>query len=242
MSSSTESASLRERDFRMNKTLLLYTEHFSEQASASRKLDDHSRTHGPAASSSDSAQQDELVYRMVATQALVNTSTQHVIQEATKLWVRSQKHLMQAIAYSNLLGYKCIKHNTEQSRRERHREELFSPSRRSRKEQEDMVCTRLAVGTAVQSGDTGLAAGAFVVAFGTLLHVAGILAEAFVNRDEPVPTFSITRTSSPSPDPESKRSKLKESLSQSRLKEKIQDGAASRSETGFSLQDRLLTK
>ncbi|KAI4237075.1 MAG: hypothetical protein LQ352_007962 [Teloschistes flavicans] len=67
-------------------------------------------------------------------------------------------------------------------------------------------------------------------------------ADAFVNRDEPVPTLTFTSTGSPSPDPESKRSKLKESLSQSKLKEKIQDGAASRSETGFSLQDRLLTK
>ena len=68
-------------------------------------------------------------------------------------------------------------------------------------------------------------------------------ADAFVNRDEPVPvlTFSGT-TRSPSPDPESKRSRLRESISNSKLKEKLQDGASSRSETGYSLQDRLLTK
>ncbi|KAI4120272.1 MAG: hypothetical protein LQ338_007137 [Usnochroma carphineum] len=67
-------------------------------------------------------------------------------------------------------------------------------------------------------------------------------ADAFVNRDEPVPVLAFTGTGSPSTDPESKRSRLKESLSNSKLKEKIQDGANSRSETGFSLQDRLLTK
>ncbi|KAL9604059.1 MAG: hypothetical protein Q9219_000821 [cf. Caloplaca sp. 3 TL-2023] len=67
-------------------------------------------------------------------------------------------------------------------------------------------------------------------------------ADAFVNRDEPVPVLAFSGTGSPSPDPESKRSRLKESLSTSKLKEKIQDGANSRSETGFSLQDRLLTK
>ncbi|KAL9591897.1 MAG: hypothetical protein Q9179_007266, partial [Wetmoreana sp. 5 TL-2023] len=67
-------------------------------------------------------------------------------------------------------------------------------------------------------------------------------AEAFVNRDEPVPVLAFSRTGSPSPDPESKRSRLKESLTPHKLKEKIQDGAASKSETGFSLQDRLLTK
>ncbi|KAI4137494.1 MAG: hypothetical protein L6R39_007253 [Caloplaca ligustica] len=66
--------------------------------------------------------------------------------------------------------------------------------------------------------------------------------DSFANRDEPVPIVSFTGTASPSPDPESKRSRLKESLSSSKLKEKIQDGAHSRSETGFSLQDRLLTK
>lgn len=65
-------------------------------------------------------------------------------------------------------------------------------------------------------------------------------AEAFVNRDEPVLAFS--GTGSLSSDQESKRSRLKESLSNSKLKEKIQDGASSRSETGFSLQDRLLAR
>ncbi|KAL8877662.1 MAG: hypothetical protein Q9192_008624, partial [Flavoplaca navasiana] len=67
-------------------------------------------------------------------------------------------------------------------------------------------------------------------------------ADAIVNRDEPVPDFAFSGTTgSPSPDPESKRSRLRESISNSKLKEKLQDGAASRSETGFSLQDRLLT-
>ncbi|KAL8959943.1 MAG: hypothetical protein Q9193_003272 [Seirophora villosa] len=59
-------------------------------------------------------------------------------------------------------------------------------------------------------------------------------AEPVVNREEPAPAFL-------SVGPESKR-RLKESLSNSKLKEKLQDGANSRSETGFSLQDRLLTK
>ncbi|KAI4266484.1 MAG: hypothetical protein L6R38_008715 [Xanthoria sp. 2 TBL-2021] len=68
-------------------------------------------------------------------------------------------------------------------------------------------------------------------------------ADAFVNRDEPVPLLAFSGTTgSPSPDPESKRSRLRESISNSKLKEKLQDGASSRSETGFSLQDRLLTK
>ncbi|KAI4191413.1 MAG: hypothetical protein L6R41_000064 [Letrouitia leprolyta] len=65
-------------------------------------------------------------------------------------------------------------------------------------------------------------------------------AEVFVNRDEPVVAFSSTGPLSS--DQESKRSRLKESLSNSKLKEKIQDGAGSRSETGFSLQDRLLNR
>lgn len=68
-------------------------------------------------------------------------------------------------------------------------------------------------------------------------------AHAFVNRDESVPLLASSGTAgSPSPDPESKRSRLRESISNSKLKDKLQDGASSRSETGFSLQDRLLTK
>ena len=67
-------------------------------------------------------------------------------------------------------------------------------------------------------------------------------ADAFVNRDEPVPVLAVSGTGSLSPDPDSKHSRLKESLSNSKLKEKLQDGIASRSDTGFSLQDRLLTK
>ena len=58
-------------------------------------------------------------------------------------------------------------------------------------------------------------------------------AAIYANRDEPVPLLS--------PEPTNK-SRLKESISNSKIKEKIQDGANSRSETGFSLQDRLLTK
>ncbi|KAL8804308.1 MAG: hypothetical protein Q9200_005882 [Gallowayella weberi] len=67
-------------------------------------------------------------------------------------------------------------------------------------------------------------------------------ADAFVNRDEPVPVLAFSGTGSPPPDPENKRSRLRESISNSKLKEKLQDGANSRSDTGFSLQDRLLTK
>ncbi|KAI4217046.1 MAG: hypothetical protein LQ351_000354 [Letrouitia transgressa] len=67
-------------------------------------------------------------------------------------------------------------------------------------------------------------------------------ADAFVNRDEPIPVIAVPRTESSSPDPDSKRSKLKSSIPGSKIKEKLQHGANSRSETGFSLQDRLLTK
>ncbi|KAL8747574.1 MAG: hypothetical protein Q9190_000558 [Brigantiaea leucoxantha] len=67
-------------------------------------------------------------------------------------------------------------------------------------------------------------------------------AEALVNRDEPMPVIAVSGTNSPSPDPDSKRERLKASLSTSKLKEKLQDGTKSRSETGYSLQDRLLTK
>lgn len=120
MSSSTESTSLHEHGFRMNKTVILYTEHFSEQAStssASRKLDNHSRNHGPAASYSDSVKQDELIHRMVAAQPAVNTSTQQVVDEATRAWVRFQGQLMQTIAHRGLLGYSNTLHEADQSAR-----------------------------------------------------------------------------------------------------------------------------
>lgn len=71
-------------------------------------------------------------------------------------------------------------------------------------------------------------------------------AEAIVNRDEPVPILTIPNEDTPSTassDAEhaSKRSRLKNKLSSSHLKEKIQD-AGYYHESGASLQDRLFSK
>lgn len=72
-------------------------------------------------------------------------------------------------------------------------------------------------------------------------------ADAFVNRDEPVPILTIpndevaSATSSDNEHAESKRSRLKKELSGSKLKEKLHD-AGKRHESGNSLQDRLFTK
>lgn len=68
----------------------------------------------------------------------------------------------------------------------------------------------------------------------SLLSMDESTAEPFVNREDS--TSGVLSAGSAS------KRRLKEKLSNSKLKEKIQNGANSRSETGFSLQDRLLTK
>ena len=72
-------------------------------------------------------------------------------------------------------------------------------------------------------------------------------ADAFANRDEPAPTVAVsgnpmTHCASSDGDDHSgsRREKLKEQLSGSKLKEKIHD--VRRSESGSSLQDRLFSK
>lgn len=67
-------------------------------------------------------------------------------------------------------------------------------------------------------------------------------AEAFVNRDEPVPQLTVPGSDGTSSDADSKLNRLKGVISGSRLKEKIHDASASRSDSGHSLQDRLFTK
>ena len=70
-------------------------------------------------------------------------------------------------------------------------------------------------------------------------------ADAFVNREEPVPVIAISGSDSTSSDPKGKRERLKESLSGSKdkLKEKLLDTAGSGSKDyGYSLQDRLFAK
>lgn len=71
-------------------------------------------------------------------------------------------------------------------------------------------------------------------------------ADAFVNRDEPIPTLSAPPSSEPQVAQKGKRDRLKESVSdtKSKLKEKAQDtlGSHSNEKYGYSLQDRLFTK
>ncbi|KAK5053108.1 hypothetical protein LTR84_002082 [Exophiala bonariae] len=78
-------------------------------------------------------------------------------------------------------------------------------------------------------------------------------AEVFANRDEPVPLIAVSQsdidTSSSEPEPTSRRSRLKRSLSPSRLKTKGQEFAAAQLDksqlspgTKGSLQDRLFSK
>lgn len=71
-------------------------------------------------------------------------------------------------------------------------------------------------------------------------------ADAFVNREEPVPVIAVSADpdlsslSSDKEHSESKRERLKGKLSNSRLGEKMQD--ANKQESGASLQDRLFSK
>ena len=69
-------------------------------------------------------------------------------------------------------------------------------------------------------------------------------ADAFVNREEPIPVIALSGNDSPSSDPKGKRDRLKDSLSGSKdkLKEKLQDTSSGSKEYGYSLQDRLFAK
>ena len=67
-------------------------------------------------------------------------------------------------------------------------------------------------------------------------------ADAFVNRDEPIPVIDVTASDGVSSDAERKRDRLKKTLSSSKLKGKLQDFGANTNESGSSLQDRLFTK
>lgn len=67
-------------------------------------------------------------------------------------------------------------------------------------------------------------------------------AEALVNRDDPIPVINIPARDAASSDSDSRRHKLKESLSPSKLKGKLQDVTSSKSEHSQPLQDRFFTK
>lgn len=75
----------------------------------------------------------------------------------------------------------------------------------------------------------------------------GRIADATLNRNAPAPALamsSVNASSTPSSDDEhaeSKRSRLKEKLSGSKLKQKLHDAGKHR-HPGESLQDRLLSK
>ena len=69
-------------------------------------------------------------------------------------------------------------------------------------------------------------------------------ADAFVNREEPVPVFPVLGSDNSSSDPKGKRDRLKESLagSKEKLKEKLHETGSGSKEYGYSLQDRLFAK
>ncbi|KAI9875484.1 MAG: hypothetical protein M1830_008419 [Pleopsidium flavum] len=67
-------------------------------------------------------------------------------------------------------------------------------------------------------------------------------ANALVNRDDPIPVINLSGRDAPSSDSDSKRQKIKDSLSASKLKGKLRDVASSKSEPGHSLQDQLFAK
>ena len=69
-------------------------------------------------------------------------------------------------------------------------------------------------------------------------------ADAFVNRDEPVPVIAASSNETPSSNTKGKRQRLKESITgaNTKLKDKLQDTAAGNKEYGYSLQDRLFSK
>ena len=68
-------------------------------------------------------------------------------------------------------------------------------------------------------------------------------AEAFVNRDEPIPVLTIPGND-PTAEPRGKRDRLKEALSNttSKVKDKLQENTTDTKDYGYSLQDRLFAK
>jgi len=66
-------------------------------------------------------------------------------------------------------------------------------------------------------------------------------ANAVVNRDEPLPVIAAG-SDTPLSDSESKRDRLRQSLSSSKLKGRLQDAGTGLTDSGHSLQDRLLSK
>ena len=69
-------------------------------------------------------------------------------------------------------------------------------------------------------------------------------ADAFVNREEPIPVIAVSGNDTPSSDPKGKRERLKDSLAgpSSKLKEKLHDASSGSKDYGYSLHDRLFTK
>ncbi len=71
-------------------------------------------------------------------------------------------------------------------------------------------------------------------------------AQAFVNREEPIPVIAVTSNEAAAndnaPDTERKRDKLMNSIGGSKLKDKLHDVAHNKNEPGHSIQDRLFTK
>ncbi len=72
-------------------------------------------------------------------------------------------------------------------------------------------------------------------------------ADAFVNRDEPVPIIAVEAVSgndAQSSDTKGKRERVKEVLggTSSKLKDKLHEAGSGSKDYGYSLQDRLFTK
>ncbi|KAL6715542.1 Peroxisome size and maintenance regulator [Lecanora helva] len=69
-------------------------------------------------------------------------------------------------------------------------------------------------------------------------------ADAFVNREEPIPAIAVSGSETQSSDSKGKRERVKESLAggNSKLKDKLQDAGSGSNKYGYSLQDRLFSK
>lgn len=67
-------------------------------------------------------------------------------------------------------------------------------------------------------------------------------ADAFVNREEPIPVITFSGKDGASSDTDTQPDKLKKNLSSSKLKEKLYGIGGSPNDLRSSLQDRLFTK
>ena len=69
-------------------------------------------------------------------------------------------------------------------------------------------------------------------------------ADAFVNREEPIPVIAVPGNDAPSSEPKGKRERFNETLkgTSSKLKDKLHEHGQGSKEYGQSLQDRLFTK